>query len=278
MNEITLIIDSNYLCYVHKFALSDGLSYRGSRTEIIFGFIKTILDLARRFETNKFIFCWDSKESLRKKLYPEYKSNRHNNLTEEEKENNVIAYAQFDKIKTTLPEMGFRNVFEEKGYESDDIIASLVVGGKLGRTVVISSDKDLYQLLEWCSLCNYRGAAYSKEMFTREYGIEPCRWKDVKAIAGCSTDNVKGVDRVGEKTAIRYLKGEMKKYNQTFKKIHFFDSDLTRRLTTLPFEGCPDFKSRLRKDECSPDKFRKVFEEFGFKSLLSSLNRWEKIF
>jgi DNA polymerase I len=278
MNEITLIIDCNYLCYVHKFALSSGLSYHGSRTEIIFGFIKTTLDLARKFETNKFIFCWDSKKSLRREIYPEYKSNRRNNLTEEEEESNRIAYAQFDKLKIVLPKMGFSNVFEEEGYESDDIIASLVTGGKLGRTVVISSDKDLYQLLDWSSLCNCRGAAYSKEMFVREYGIDPCRWKDVKAIAGCSTDNVKGVDRVGEKTAIRYLKGEMKKYNQTFKKIHFFDSDLTRRLTTLPFEGCPDFKSKLKKDECSPDKFRKVFEEYGFESLIDGLNKWEKIF
>lgn len=278
MNEIAVIIDSNYLCYVQKFALSEGLSYRGGRTEIIFGFIKTILDLSRKFETNKFIFCWDSKKSLRREIYPLYKSNRRNNLTEEEEESNRIAYAQFDKLKTILPKMGFNNVFEEEGYESDDIIASLVMDGALGRTVIISSDKDLYQLLEWCSLCNYRGAAYSKEMFVREYGIEPCRWKDVKAISGCSTDNVKGADRIGEKTAIKYLKGELKEYNQTFKKIHFFDSDLTRRLTTLPFEGCPDFKSRLRKDECTPDKFRKVFEEFGFKSLLDGLNKWEKIF
>jgi DNA polymerase I len=278
MNEITLIIDCNYLCYVHKFALSSGLSYHGSRTEIIFGFIKTTLDLARKFETNKFIFCWDSKKSLRREIYPEYKSNRRNNLTEEEEESNRIAYAQFDKLKIVLPKMGFSNVFEEEGYESDDIIASLVTGGKLGRTVVISSDKDLYQLLDWCSLCNARGAVYSKEMFIREYGIEPSKWKDAKALAGCSTDNVKGADRVGEKTAIRYLKGELKEYNQTFKKIHFFDSDLTRRLTTLPFEGCPDFKSKLKKDECSPDKFRKVFEEYGFESLIDGLNKWEKIF
>lgn len=278
MNEIAVIIDSNYLCYVQKFALSNGLSYRGGRTEIIFGFIKTILDFSRKFETNKFIFCWDSKKSLRREIYPLYKLNRRNNLTEEEEESNRIAYDQFDKLKIVLPKMGFNNVFEEEGYESDDIIASLVMGGALGRVVVISNDKDLYQLLDWCSLCNHRGAAYSKEMFVREYGIEPYKWKDVKAIAGCSTDNVKGADRIREKTAIKYLKGELKEYNQAFKKIHFFDSDFTRRLTTLPFEGCPEFKSRLRKDTCSPDKFRKVFKEFGFKSLLNDLNKWEKIF
>lgn len=278
MNDITLIIDSNYLCYVHKFSLSNGLSYRGSRTEIIYGFIKTIFDLARKFETNKFIFCWDSKNSLRKEIYPFYKANRRQELTEEEKESNDLAYAQFDKLKTILPKMGFNNVFEEDGYESDDIIASLVMDGKLGRAVVISSDKDLYQLLEWCSLCNVRGMVYSKEMFIREYGIEPHKWKDVKALAGCSTDNVRGADRIGEKTAIRYIKGELKKYNQTFKKIHCFDSDFTRRLTTLPFEGCPDFRSKLRKDKLSPEKFRSVFAEYGFKSFLDGLDKWEKIF
>ena len=130
--------------------------------------------------------------------------NRRQNLTEEEEESNRIAYEQFDKLKLVLPEMGFANVFEEKGYESDDIIASLVVGSD-ERTVVISSDKDLYQLLNWCNICDIKGSVYTKNMFIREYKINPSGWKRVKSIAGCNTDNIKGVKGVGEKTAIKYL-------------------------------------------------------------------------
>ena len=278
MGEITLIIDSNYLCYVHKFALSSGLSYRGNRTEIIFGFIKTILDLARKFETNKFIFCWDSKTSLRRKIYPNYKLNRKQGLTEEEEESNKLAYVQFDKIKQILPEMGFANVFEEEGYESDDIIASLVIGGGLGKTIVLSSDKDLYQLLGWCSLSNARGEIYSKELFVREYGINPLCWKKIKSIAGCPTDNVKGVDGVGEKTAIKYLKRKLNNKTATWEKINTFDSTTVEKLVVLPFQNCPDFKKRIAVDKLTPDKFKKVFEQFGFKSLLEDLDRWEKIF
>jgi len=78
-----IIIDSNYVAYAQKFALSSGLTYRGGRTEIIFGFLKTVFNMSRKFETERFIFCWDSKDSLRKELYPEYKANRRQNLTEE---------------------------------------------------------------------------------------------------------------------------------------------------------------------------------------------------
>ncbi len=272
-----IIIDSNYVAYAQKFALSSGLTYRGGRTEIIFGFLKTVFNMSRKFETERFIFCWDSKDSLRKELYPEYKANRRQNLTEEEEESNRIAHVQFNKLKTILPQMGFANVFEEKGYESDDIIASLVTDSK-ERIVVVSSDKDLYQLLNWCALCDVKGSVYTKDMFVREYRINPSGWRKVKSIAGCSTDNIKGASGVGEKTAIKYLKRELKETSKAYEKIKTYDSSLTNRLVSLPFEGCPDFKARVTKDTLTPDKFRNVFKEYGFNSLLESLDKWEQLF
>lgn len=273
----TIIVDSNYVAYSEKFALSAGLTYRGGRTEIIFGFIKTILNFARKFDTDKFIFCWDSKTSLRKEIYPQYKANRKIDLSSEEEESNKIAYAQFDKLKKVLPDMGFSNVFEEEGYESDDIIASLVIGSK-DYPVVLSSDKDLYQLLNWCSLCNIRGEVYTKELFVRQYRINPSKWGKVKAIAGCDTDNVKGVAGVGEKTAIKYFKKELNQKTKTYDCIKNFDDKLTARLVCLPFEGCPEFRSKIKEDRINPDKFLEVFERYGFESLIKSLKKWESLF
>lgn len=281
---MAVIIDCNYLCYVNRSILSVGLSYKGSPTEIIYGFLRSLFSLSNQFKTNQFIFCWDSRESLRKKIYPDYKSNRHKDLTEEEKESNRQAYIQFDKIKKLLPEMGFNNVFEQVGYESDDIIASLVKPSTNGNIiidhpVVVSSDKDLYQLLDWCSIYNItKKETYTKDLFVREYGIQPFRWKKIKSIAGCGSDNVKGLEGVGERTVIRYLKGELKEETKTWQRISTYDSDLTKKLVSLPFEGCIDFKEKIRKDDCTPDKFRKVFEEYNCKSLLESLDKWEAMF
>ena len=52
-----------------------------------------------------------------------------------------------------------------------------------------------------------------------KYRIKPFEWHKVKAIAGCSSDNVKGVAGVGEITAIKYLKGELKKESKAHQNI-----------------------------------------------------------
>lgn len=208
---ITTIVDCNYLCYINKFALSTGLSYKGKHTEIIYGFFRHINELARKFDTNKFIFCWDSRASLRKEIYPEYKSNRRLNQTPEDKELDQIAYQQFNELKNTvLPKFGFKNVFYKEGYESDDIIAS-IVKEMPGRYIVVSNDNDLFQLLDYCTLYNISTKSLTdKETFERTYGISSRKWHLVKAIAGCSSDNVSGAKGVGEKTAIKYLNNELK--------------------------------------------------------------------
>ena len=211
MNEITVVIDANYLCYVNRFALSQGLSYRGHHTEIIFGFLRHINELARHFETKKFIFCWDARKSLRREIYPEYKTNRRVNQTEEENELDQIAYVQFNEIKdNVLPKIGFTNIFYREGYEADDIIASIVKNNP-DRYIVVASDTDLFQLLDYCSLYNIvKKSTTTKIIFEREHEISPDKWHLVKAIAGCGTDNVFGVQGVGEKTAIKFISGLLK--------------------------------------------------------------------
>lgn len=273
-----LIIDSNYVCYVSKFAFSQGLTFRGNETSIVYGFLKQLLTLAEQFKDNNFVFCWDSRESLRRKIYPEYKANRKDNLTEEQKEENQIAYTQFEEIKTkVLPCLGFNNNFFQDGYESDDIIAAILQDFPGDVPVVVSSDKDLYQLLDRCSIYNItKKELYTKELFVREFGIRPSRWATVKAIAGCVTDNVKGAEKVGEKTAIKYLKGELKSTLKTYDSIVNFDSSTNKTLVTLPFQGT--IKPSLKINSFSKEKFIYVFQEYGFQSFITNFNKWEKYF
>jgi len=275
-----IIIDSNYLCYVNRFALSQGLSYQGHSTEIIFGFLRHVLELSKSYKTTNIVFCWDSRESLRRKIYPQYKMNRRENLTDEEKESNRQAYIQFDTLKkSVLLDMGFKNVFHQDGYESDDIIASLVIGNSDKNITVVSSDKDLYQLLDYCSLYNItKRETYTKSLFMREFGIRPFRWGTVKSIAGCQTDNVEGLTRVGEHTAIKYLKGEIKEGSKTYERIKFFDSSLTKKLVTLPFEGCENYQKKLQKNNFSEKAFLNIFDKFGFKSFIDNFDEWESVF
>ena len=252
MNEIIIVLDCNYICYVNKFALSQGLTYRGNPTEIIFGFLRHINELSRQFQSNKFIFCWDSHKSIRKEIYPKYKISRSLNKSEEDIVNDKIAYVQFNELKNyVLPKMGFENIFYKDQYESDDIIASIVKNNKIKgkRYVVVSNDSDLYQLLDDCKMYNIsKKCLITKEIFIREYNIEPKRWHLVKAIAGCSTDNVDGVVGVGEKSSIKYLNGELK----TGKKARDIENanDIFHRnlkLVTLPFDGVGIFNIKMQK-------------------------------
>ncbi len=274
-----VVIDSNYIAYVSAFALSQGMVYRGGRTEVIFGFLKQIISIATKFQPDQIAFCWDSRNSKRKEILPEYKENRKKNRTEEEKESLIPVYAQFEDIRTVvLPSLGFSNIFLVDGYESDDTMASIVSGRNPEETIVITSDNDLLQLLDNCSLYSVtKKQSTNKEIFQREYGIEPKDWVMVKAIAGCSTDNIPGVVGVGEKTAIAYLKG-------TCKGKRRFDieqsSEIIQRnipLVKLPFQGCPSPK--LRSNCLSLEKFKHVCKEYGMESLLSprQISDWSSI-
>lgn len=288
MNEILIIVDCNYLCYVNKYSMSSGLSYRGDRTEIIFGVFRQILDLARQFETTHFAFCWDSKISLRKEIFADYKANRHlREKTEEERIADKIAYQQFDELRTTaLYEFGFNNVFLKEGYEGDDIIASIVKNRINSDNIVVSSDQDLLQLLDKCSLYNItKKEMATEEIFRRTYGIEPKQWAEAKYISGCSTDNVPGVANVGEKTAIRFITGKLTK-GQTYDKIVLFkehfrnDFERNKKLILLPFDGTGIFPIRKPKVDWSKNNFIDFCKKYGFKSFMAGkyIDEWAKVF
>jgi DNA polymerase-1 len=286
MNKTLLVIDSNYVCYISKFAYSQGLDYKGSPTEILFGVLKTIIDLSSRFETNRFAFCFDSKQSKRMNMFPKYKWKRKQDKSEAMEENDKIAYRQFDQLRLeVLPKLGFSNIFMQDGYESDDLIASIVRDNvfKEDNTsiIVVSSDSDLYQLLGGCSIYNLtKKETMTKHIFTRTYGIRPCEWVNVMELSGCNTDNVPGIEGVGKKKAIAYLKGELTK-GKVFDRIRTCDAkdiDFTRELVELPFPGT--MQCRLEKEYFSTRQYKDVCAHYGFKSLLTEnkIDAWRKQF
>jgi DNA polymerase I len=279
-----IIIDSNYLGYVNRYGLSQGLTYLGNETEIIFGFMKHILQLAMHFKTKDFVFCWDSRESLRKKVFPTYKgSRRKDDRSEDEKIKDIIAFKQFDLLREkVLLDIGFKNVFIKSGYESDDIIAMIVMTNNSDHKIVVSSDNDLFQLLSFCSIYNIvKKSITTKTEFVRNFNIEPNMWVDVKALAGCSTDDVPGIDGVGTKTAIKYLINELK-HGKIYDKIKSDEGkeivERNLKLVKLPFDGLKQFL--ISKDVLYVDDFIAVCEQYGFLSFLKddALGKWVKAF
>lgn len=282
--DLTIIVDSNYVCYISKYAYSQGMSYKGDSTEVIFGFLRSILSLAERFSTRKFIFCWDSPKSKRKEIYPQYKSDRKLNKTDTDKEQDQLAYKQFTDLRVSiLPKLGFQRNYLQDGYESDDLIASIVLNGD-EKYIVVSSDEDLYQLLINCSMYNpSKKQLTTKRIFESEYKVDPSMWVDIKKIAGCKSDNIDGAWMIGEKTAIKYLKGELKETTQAYKSIKDAEKkgifERNEKLIRLPLEGIV-YHNFFPNELFYKKNFQYIFDKYGMTSFMKTdqFSRWVKSF
>lgn len=285
--HIHLIIDCNYLCHraIHTMG---ALTANNVSTGVLFGFLMQIKTFAKNFQTNKLIFTWDSRESERKKIYPQYKENRDiDKLPTEDKEAKLAAYEQFDILREhILPKMGFKNNFQFSGYEADDIIAMIAMCYDI-KSIVITGDHDIFQLLDYTDI--YLPAGDGKYItyssFVEENGIKPKDWIMVKAIAGCSSDNVKGVYGVGDTTAIKYLKGDLKKTSKKYTAIgKAYEDDMIAnnlKLVSLPFNKVILDECILDVDRLSLKGFIDICEEFNFNSFLTNSNYvedWQNFF
>ena len=114
------------------------------------------------------------------------------------------------------------------------------------------------------------------------FGLGPWYWGEVKAIAGCDGDNVKGIKGVGETFALKYLKGELsgKKFEDIEKSKGVIERN--RKLVHLPFrwkDKIPDCK--IDGEEVFKKKnFIDVFTEYDFVSFLrkEKFSKWLEIF
>lgn len=275
-----LIFDSHAVCHFLKYSLSH-LSYGDTDTGIIFGFLSVLKVAIERLGTNNFVFAFDSKKSHRKRLFPLYKVKRREKIkTEQERIEDAIMYSQIDALrKKILPDLGFHNVFQKPGFEADDIITSCVQSMP-GKSWIVSRDNDFHQLLNSkISMWDFqKRVEFTAGDFTDKWLIPPKEWRQVKCLAGCTSDCVPGIPRIGEKTAIKFLKGEMPQHLKAYQSI-IDNQDIVNRnipLVILPFKGTPKYK--IQKDQLKIQSFFKLFEEMGFESYINDFDSWVEVF
>lgn len=141
-----------------------------------------------------------SSQTFRKDLYPEYKANR--SAPPED------LIPQFGLIREATRAFDLPCI-EMEGYEADDIIATYarLATEAGGETTIISSDKDLMQLVNG-SVSLY-DPMKDKEINVPEviekWGVPPEKMIDLQALMGDSVDNIPGVPGIGQKTAAQLL-------------------------------------------------------------------------
>ena len=165
--------------------------------------------------------------------------------------------------------------------ESDDIVADLVCQNN-NEYIVIGRDHDSYQLLDKCSMWDFKNKKERNESWLlEEKGVNACQYLDASCLAGCSTDTVEGINRVGESTAIKYILGTLGKHTKAYKDIESENGkeiiERNRKLIQLPFNNLNlklDFDEKFNKL-----RFVELMNEYEMYSIVrDDLNDWVELF
>jgi 5'-3' exonuclease len=276
MPRLWLLFDANNVMARMFFAIREPMLVGGLPTNAIYGFLRTVLTLRdqyQKFGGVNFAFCFDKGESLRKKVWPGYKAKGPAPTADKYLDRKYLTQQLYDLRTRVLPRIGYRNVLACEGYEADDLVAACCSHWSVKRAVIVSSDKDLFQCLEEGprrTITQYdigTKQEVTRATFFEKYGVMPSDWPRVKAMAGCLSDNVPGIDGVAEKTAIKYVNQCLPHTSAAYLRITRSGDLIARNelLVTLPYVGlkCPE----LREDEDDDNSWRSVVSALNMKQL-----------
>lgn len=203
-NRKLYLIDATAFCYRAFYAIRGLSTSFGQPTGAIYGFVNILSKILKEERPDYLAACFDvSRDTFRQKKFAEYKIQRPPMPD--------ALSSQIPFIKEIISAYGIA-LFEQEGYEADDIIATVARQAKeYGLSVVaISSDKDILQLVgndvAVFSLYKEGGLIYDAKAVLERFGVEPEKIVDVLALMGDETDNIPGVRGIGEKTAVELIK------------------------------------------------------------------------
>lgn len=205
MEKVFLIVDGNSIACRGAFVPPMMTTSNGRETGGTYRFF-TMLDSAMKMvRATHVLVGWDvSRENFRTGIDDSYKANRPSTKPEG-------LYHQFEDIKSILDAIGIKHV-GVFGYEADDVIGTYSQISEADKTFVFTGDKDSFQLIgdNVTVMFPKTGTSdlkfYTRELFEQEYDIKVEQFVELKALMGDGGDNVKGIEKCGQKTGIKLLK------------------------------------------------------------------------
>lgn len=162
----------------------------------VYGTANAILTHYQNLRPDFVVICADSRSNDRKTEFKDYKANR--------KSMPPDLRHQVPMIKDLLLKMGM-TVLEESGFEADDLIADIVLQNSDKECYILSSDKDLLQLVnERVWALHGEKVVGINEVFEK-FEIYPDKILDYLALIGDSSDNIPGVKGIGPKKAVELI-------------------------------------------------------------------------
>jgi len=280
MKTLLLVDGSSYL-YRAFHAMPDLRNRQNEPTGAIQGVLNMLRRLHKDYPADYSACVFDAKgKTFRDDIYPEYKANRASMPDD--------LRAQITPLHEAIQAMGWPLIVEE-GVEADDVIGALAKQAEReGVKVIISTgDKDITQLVnEHVTVVNTMRDAFRKTDdvldiagVENKFGVPPSLMVDYLILIGDTSDNVPGVEKVGPKTAVKWLKqyGSLDNIIAHADEINgVVGENLRKALPWLPTArelitircdvGIREQLSDLAPQPQNREKLAELFDRFEFKS------------
>ena len=202
-----LILDGNSVINRAYFGVKPLTTREGLYTHAIYGFLNILERMEKEEQPEAVCVAFDLHgPTFRHVRYEGYKANRHG-MPEE-------LAMQMPVMKDVLRAMNIP-IYECQGWEADDVIGTVgrICSNNGWECVIVTGDRDSLQLIDEkvhvklviSKPGQTTATLYTEEKFREEYGFEPKKLIDLKALMGDSSDNIPGVGGVGPKTAKELL-------------------------------------------------------------------------
>ena len=202
----TLLVDGDNLFKIGFHGVRemyDGGDHLGG----IYHFINILRKFLEEHNHDKVVVFWDgdSNSSMRKSIYPLYKANRRQDMNEYKYESYLQQKA---RVKQYLEEIFVRQA-EMNNNEADDLIAHYCKIATDEKIIIFSGDKDLTQLIsENITIYSPVSKQYFKNgdmISINKVDIPHCNVLITKIFTGDKSDNIEGIEGLGEKTLLKFF-------------------------------------------------------------------------
>lgn len=283
-----LLIDANALIHRAWHALPPMTNNQGELVNAVYGFTSVLINILNQQRPDVLGVCWDTAApTFRHEARADYKGHREKQPDE--------FYNQIPRAEQVVEVLGGTNISLD-GYEADDLLGTLAVKlEKQGcQVIILTGDKDAWQLIsENISVIAFKKGVsetitYTPETLVQTTGLRPDQIADYKAMRGDPSDNLPGIQGIGEKTATDLLV-KFDNLKQIFKAAHDPESNMATGVRDKLIRGEATAKEMLHlvtikidvplkinvkqllRQPVEQPQVIKLFAELGFNSLINRL-------
>lgn len=291
MAEKLVLIDGHSILNRAFYGVPDLSNAKGLHTNAIFGFLNILFKILEEEHPDYLAVAFDvHAPTFRHEMYEGYKGTR-KPMLEELRE-------QVPVMKEVLQAMGI-TIMEQAGLEADDILGTLAkkAEGQGMEVSLVSGDRDLLQIatehikirIPKTKMGRTEIEDYYAEDVKALYQVTPTQFIELKALMGDTSDNIPGVPKVGEKTAIALMTeyGSIDNIYEHLEEIGKKSireslaqnrelADLSKKLATIKTD-CDltmDYQASRAEGFYTPEAYQ-LFKRLEFKNVLNRFDRQE---